>query len=71
MAASLNDLVSYNDKHNEANGEDNNDGHNDNRSNYMAQKDQPTTKASIHDTRAARNAISPLPCFSRTARRCY
>ncbi|MBB3458604.1 glycogen operon protein [Rhizobium sp. BK313] len=28
----LNDLVSYNDKHNEANGEDNNDGHNDNRS---------------------------------------
>ncbi|SFM92774.1 glycogen operon protein [Izhakiella capsodis] len=28
----LNDLVSYNDKHNEDNGEDNNDGHNDNRS---------------------------------------
>ncbi|HFP9397939.1 glycogen debranching protein GlgX [Klebsiella michiganensis] len=28
----LNDLVSYNEKHNEANGEDNNDGHNDNRS---------------------------------------
>jgi len=28
----LNDLVSYNDKHNEANGEDNQDGHNDNRS---------------------------------------
>ncbi|WP_027210899.1 glycogen debranching protein GlgX [Burkholderia sp. WSM2232] len=28
----LNDLVSYNDKHNEANGEDNNDGHSDNRS---------------------------------------
>lgn len=28
----LNDLVSYNVKHNEANGEDNNDGHNDNRS---------------------------------------
>ncbi len=26
------DLVSYNDKHNEANGEDNRDGHNDNRS---------------------------------------
>jgi glycogen operon protein len=26
----LNDLVSYNDKHNEANGEDNKDGHNDN-----------------------------------------
>ncbi len=29
----LNDLVSYNDKHNEANGEDNRDGNNDNRSN--------------------------------------
>ena len=28
----LNDLVSYNEKHNEANGEDNNAGHNDNRS---------------------------------------
>lgn len=28
----LNDLVSYNEKHNDANGEDNNDGHNDNRS---------------------------------------
>ncbi|GHA25290.1 glycogen operon protein GlgX homolog [Devosia pacifica] len=28
----LHDVVSYNDKHNEANGEDNNDGHNDNRS---------------------------------------
>ena len=28
----LNDLVSYNERHNEANGEDNNDGHSDNRS---------------------------------------
>jgi glycogen operon protein len=28
----LNDLVSYNDKHNEANGEDNRDGHDDNKS---------------------------------------
>ena len=28
----LNDLVSYNDKHNDANGEDNNDGHSDNQS---------------------------------------
>lgn len=28
----LNDLVSYDEKHNEANGEDNNDGHNSNRS---------------------------------------
>ena len=28
----MNDLVSYNDKHNEANGEDNRDGANDNHS---------------------------------------
>ena len=28
----LNDLVSYNDKHNDDNGEDNRDGHSDNRS---------------------------------------
>ena len=28
----LNDLVSYNEKHNEANGEDNRDGHSDNQS---------------------------------------
>jgi len=28
----LHDVVTYNDKHNDANGEDNNDGHNDNRS---------------------------------------
>jgi glycogen operon protein len=34
----LNDTVSYNEKHNEANGEDNNDGHSDNRSfNYGAE----------------------------------
>ena len=34
----LNDVVSYNEKHNDANGEDNNDGHNDNRSyNYGAE----------------------------------
>ncbi|OQP85343.1 glycogen debranching enzyme GlgX [Rhizobium rhizosphaerae] len=34
----LNDLVSYNEKHNEANGEDNKDGHSDNRSyNYGAE----------------------------------
>jgi isoamylase len=31
----MNDLVSYNDKHNEANGEDNNDGESTNRSSKM------------------------------------
>ena len=41
----LNDLVSYNDKHNEANGEDNRDGHSNNLSwNYGAEgpTDDPT-----------------------------
>ena len=32
MASRLNDLVSYNEKHNEANGEDNRDGESHNRS---------------------------------------
>lgn len=46
----LNDLTSYNDKHNEANGEDNNDGHNDNRSyNYGAEG--PTTDEGINAVR--------------------
>ncbi|WP_104826580.1 glycogen debranching protein GlgX [Rhizobium sp. NXC24] len=46
----LNDLVSYNDKHNEANGEDNEDGHNDNRSfNYGAEG--PTEDEGINTTR--------------------
>lgn len=37
----LNDLVSYNEKHNADNGEDNNDGHNDNRS-YNYGEEGPT-----------------------------
>ncbi|OJY66609.1 MULTISPECIES: glycogen debranching protein GlgX [unclassified Rhizobium] len=46
----LNDLVSYNDKHNEANGEDNNDGHNDNRSyNYGAEG--PTDEDGVNTVR--------------------
>lgn len=53
----LNDLVSYNDKHNEANGEDNNDGHNDNRScNYGAEG--PTDDEGINAIREQQNAIS-------------
>jgi len=39
----LNDLVSYNQKHNEANGEDNRDGTNDNRSSIGVSKAQPMT----------------------------
>src|SRR4029453_4131897 len=44
----LNDLVSYNEKHNEANGEDNRDGPSDNRSaNYGAEgpTDDPAIQA--------------------------
>ncbi len=43
----LNDLVSYNEKHNEANGEGNNDGNNDNMSaGTAASRGRPTTRAS-------------------------
>ena len=46
----LNDVVSYNEKHNEANGEDNKDGANDNRSyNYGAEG--PTDDQEINRTR--------------------
>jgi isoamylase len=57
----LNDLVSYNDKHNEANGEDNRDGHSDNRS-YNYGEEGPTEDASIKSTRARqqRNFLATL-----------
>ena len=42
----LNDLVSYNDKHNEANGEDNRDGANDNRAGTAASRARPTIRPS-------------------------
>ncbi|WP_425483267.1 glycogen debranching protein GlgX [Aurantimonas aggregata] len=61
----LNDLVSYNDKHNEANGEDNRDGHSHNLSyNYGAEG--PTDDAEINDTRyrQLRNLFATL-LFSR------
>jgi isoamylase len=54
----LMDVFSYNDKHNEANGEHNNDGANDNNSwNHGAEG--PTDDAFIHDTRLrqAKNAL--------------
>jgi glycogen operon protein len=46
----LNDLVSYNCKHNEANGEDNRDGANDNRS-WNCGVEGPSTDASVEDLR--------------------
>jgi glycogen operon protein len=57
----LNDLVSYNDKHNEANGEDNRDGANDNRS-WNHGHEGPTDDDKINDLRARqrRNLIATL-----------
>jgi len=57
----LQDLVSYDNKHNEANGEDNNDGHNDNHShNYGIEG--PTDDADINATRdrQKRNFLATL-----------
>ncbi|MFK0333820.1 glycogen debranching protein GlgX [Rhizobium sp. NPDC090275] len=57
----LNDVVSYNEKHNDANGEDNNDGHSDNRSyNYGAEG--PTEDAGINEVRERqkRNFLATL-----------
>jgi glycogen operon protein len=57
----LNDLVSYNDKHNEANGEDNRDGHSDNRS-WNHGVEGPTDDPEVLRMRARtqRNLIATL-----------
>jgi isoamylase len=57
----LNDLVSYNDKHNEANGEDNRDGADDNRS-WNCGAEGPTADEKINELRARqrRNMIATL-----------
>ena len=57
----LADLVSYNDKHNEANGEDNRDGHDDNRS-WNCGVEGPTADPAIVALRAqqVRNFIATL-----------
>jgi glycogen operon protein len=57
----LEDLVSYNEKHNEANGEDNKDGANDNHS-WNCGAEGPTDDASIRALRAQqkRNLIATL-----------
>ncbi|RKE38857.1 glycogen operon protein [Paraburkholderia sp. BL23I1N1] len=57
----LNDLVSYNDKHNEANGEDNNDGHSDNKSWNMG-VEGPTDDPDIRQQRERqkRNLLATL-----------
>jgi isoamylase len=57
----LNDLVSYNDRHNEANGEDNRDGHSDNRS-WNHGVEGPTDDPEIIELRARqkRNILATL-----------
>jgi glycogen operon protein len=57
----LNDLVSYDDKHNDANGEDNRDGHSDNRS-WNHGVEGPTEDAEIIELRERqkRNMLATL-----------
>jgi len=57
----LNDLVSYNDRHNEPNGEDNRDGHSDNRS-WNHGVEGPTDDPQIIELRARqkRNILATL-----------
>jgi isoamylase len=57
----LNDLVSYNDKHNEANGDDNRDGHSHNRS-WNCGVEGPTDAADIANLRERqkRNFLATL-----------
>ncbi|WP_410620402.1 glycogen debranching protein GlgX [Amycolatopsis sp. cmx-8-4] len=57
----LRDLVSYNEKHNEANGEDNRDGTNDNRSwNHGAEGETGDAEIRELRTRQARNLFATL-----------
>jgi isoamylase len=57
----LNDLVSYNEKHNEANGEENKDGHSDNRS-WNCGVEGPTDDAAVIELRERqkRNILATL-----------
>ncbi|PMS31669.1 glycogen operon protein [Trinickia symbiotica] len=57
----LNDLVSYNDKHNDANGEDNKDGHSDNKS-WNCGVEGPTDDAQVRALRERqkRNLLATL-----------
>ncbi len=57
----LNDLVSYNDKHNEANGEDNKDGHSNNRSaNYGVEGPSDDDAINAIRDRQKRNFLATL-----------
>ena len=64
----LNDLVSYEQKHNEANGEDNRDGHNDNISrNWGAEGETDNPRIRRHRERMKRNFLATL-IFSQGVR---
>ena len=66
----LHDLVSYNDKHNEANGEDNRDGNNNNLS-WNCGVEGPTDDPEINRAaRSARSATCSRRCCCRRACRC-
>ena len=65
----LNDLVSYNSKHNEANGENNRDGSDDNASWNCGMEGRPTIRKSRR-CGTARSRTSSRCCCSRPARRC-
>ena len=57
----LHDLVSYNDKHNEANGEDNKDGHSDNRSwNFGVEGETDDPAVVVPRERQKRNLLATL-----------
>jgi glycogen operon protein len=65
----LNDLVSYNDKHNEANGEGNRDGTTDNRS-WNCGEEGPTDDLEVRTCASARSATSWPACCCRPGCRC-
>ena len=66
----LRDLVSYNDKHNEANGEDNRDGTDDNRSLELRRRGPDRRPGGQRAARRASSATSSRRCCSRRACRC-
>jgi glycogen operon protein len=68
----LADLVSYNEKHNEANGEDNNDGESNNRS-WNCGAEGPTDDPDIQDRRGrqARNFLATLLCSQGVPMLCH
>ena len=66
----LNDLVTYNEKHNEANGEDNHDGTSNNRS-WNSRRRRADRRSRDHGAaRSGRCATCSRRCCCRRARRC-